>query len=201
MHHDQLIQPDTWTFKLRTRREAIDQGTLILGVFQKEDVLFLLMFALPHCSHSILVLQYYFFLSIWHLNNWCFLPLILGKRSRGNQSRLCAYWKGEGIYSYWETRLPHPCSLLATRNLLSASSSPLWVHRHWSGASAIMFKQFFWKAKALDVLSRGSDLVPTAMSESRPILLALNCKQFSGSTQSSACQNELRKRFWQVLLD
>lgn len=60
MHHDQLIQPDTWTFKLRTRREAIDQGTLILGVFQKEDVLFLLMFALPHCSHSILVLQYYF---------------------------------------------------------------------------------------------------------------------------------------------
>lgn len=72
MHHDQLIQPDTWTFKLRTawtfklrtRRETIDQGTLILGIFQKEDVLLLLMFALPHCSHSILVLQYYFFLFI-----------------------------------------------------------------------------------------------------------------------------------------
>lgn len=70
MHHDQLIQPDTWTFKLRTAwtfkvrtiGEAIDRGTLTLGICQKEDVLPLLTFALSHGSpHSILVLHYFFF--------------------------------------------------------------------------------------------------------------------------------------------
>lgn len=166
----------------------------------EEYLLFLVMFALSHSfPHSIPVLYFYFSLFICHSKHWCFLTLRKG--SGNDDSKLCTYWKNKrNIWLLWGKSSNHlwpPSYKKSPGSIFYYSLS----HRNWSGASVMKFKQLFWKREAFHVLSRGSDLVPTAMSECRPIRLALSCKQFSGSTHSSAGQNELRKRFWQVLLD